>query len=111
MQEPILLLFISSQIIQIFLELLFLVIFVRVLLLSAKVLLCWYYAKKHKVTSLKSTTDLYNSLGIFFLLFSILFLMYANKVFAVLITDTHRADVFIELSILMHRSGFCFVFS
>lgn len=79
-------------------------------LLSAKVLLCWYYAMKHNVTSLKSTTDLYNSLGIFFLLLSILFLMYANKVFAVLITDTHRADIFIELSILMHRSGFCFAF-
>lgn len=78
--------------------------------MSAKVLLCWYYAKKHNVTSLKSTTDLYNSLGIFFLLLSIFFLMYANKVFAVLITDTHRADVFIELSILRHRSGFCFVF-
>lgn len=78
-------------------------------LLSAKVILCWDYAEKHSVTSLKSVTDWYNSFGIFFLLFSILFLLYANKVFAVLITDTHWASVFIELSIPMHRSGFGFV--
>lgn len=61
---------------------------VRVMFSSANIL-CWDYATKYSVTSLKSTTDLYNSFVILFLLFSTLFLWYANKVVADLITDTH----------------------
>lgn len=90
------------------LEFLSLLTSVRVLLLPAKILLFWNYAKKHSITSLNSTIGLYNSFGIFFLLFSISFLMYANKVLAVRITDTKWANVFVELSMLMHRYGFCF---
>lgn len=98
----------SSQIIQIFLEILSLLTSVRALLLPAKIILFWNYAKKHSITSLNSTIGLYNSFWIFFLLFSISFLMYANKVLAVMITDTNWANVFVELSMLMHRYGFCF---